>query len=256
MQQVSFELFTDYINRMGHSGPSQQNHGHIIAGCKGLCPILSLMEHLLSIHPPTQRWKCSMLSMWRRMKQKINSVLLICLLMPAAHATASSPLPTNLGTSSSSSVVSSISLPDLSTSLSSGGTRPLPSSSLPPSVHPWAAQQSNTSMGSVSSITTGTLSETGQKCKRDARSMSGMQPPNSKWSSSKTNDLNPVIISSALNSTLNRMANVMERSLDVTAATITHSAPPATAPFYHYFSRICISDRDRNPWLSNQNHIS
>jgi hypothetical protein len=85
-------------------------------------------------------------------------------------------------------------------------------------------------MGSVRSITTGSLSETGQKRKRSARSMSGMQPPNSKRSSSsKTNDLNPVIISNALNSTLNRMADVMERSLDVTAATITHAAPVATA---------------------------
>jgi hypothetical protein len=49
--------------------------------------------------------------------------------------------------------------------------------------------------------------------------------------SSKTSDLNPVIISSALNLTLNRMADVMERSLDVTAATISHAVPlAATAP--------------------------
>ena len=151
--------------------------------------------------------------------------------MPAAHATASSPLVNpDLGTSPSggtSSVVSSFPPPsDLSASSSSGGTGPLPSSSLPPSVHPQATQQSDISMGSVRSIMTG--SEAGQKRKRDARSMSGMQPPSSKRSSrSKTNDLNPVIISSALNSTLNRMADVMERSLDVTAATITQTAPTA-----------------------------
>ncbi|KAF8221168.1 hypothetical protein L208DRAFT_1329698, partial [Tricholoma matsutake] len=144
--------------------------------------------------------------------------------MPAA-ATAPSPLVNpDLGTSSSggtSSVISSFPPPNLSASSSSGGTGPLPSSSLPPLVH---LQQSNASMGSVRSITTG--SEAGQKCKRDARSLSGMQPPSSKrLSRSKTNDLNPVIISSALNSTLNCMADVMERCLDVTAATITHTAP-------------------------------
>ncbi|KAF8221508.1 hypothetical protein L208DRAFT_1327554 [Tricholoma matsutake] len=151
--------------------------------------------------------------------------------MPAV-ATAPSPLVNpDLGTYSSggtSSVVSSFPPPNLSASSSSGGTGPLPSSSLPPSVH---LQQSDTSMGSVHSITTG--SEAGQKCKQDARSLSGMQPPSSKRSSrSKTNDLNPVIISSALNSTLNHMADVMERSLNVTAATITHTAPttPSAAP--------------------------
>jgi hypothetical protein len=153
--------------------------------------------------------------------------------MPAAHAPTSSPL-INLGTSSSvisssvvsPSVISSFPPPDISASSSSGSTGPLPSSSLPPSVHP---QQSDTSMGSVHSITTG--SEAGQKCKRNARSMTGVQPPSSKRSSrSKTNNLNPVIISSALNLTLNPMADMMERSLDVTAATITHTAPLATAP--------------------------
>ena len=39
-------------------------------------------------------------------------------------------------------------------------------------------------------------------------------------SKSKTNDLNPVIISNALNSTLNHIANVMERTLDATTTAI------------------------------------
>ena len=45
---------------------------------------------------------------------------------------------------------------------------------------------------------------------------------------SKTDDLSPVIISSALHSTLNRIADVMEKSLDVTAATVTASAPTSS----------------------------
>ena len=56
-----------------------------------------------------------------------------------------------------------------------------------------------------------------------------MQPCSSKQSSlSKTDNLNPVIITTALNSTLNHMVDVMERTLDATAAP---SAPtPSTAP--------------------------
>ena len=168
---------------------------------------------------------------------------------PAAHAASSeSPLinpdlQVQVGASSSSGGTSSIVLGSAaaSASLSSGGTRPLPSSSLPPSVHLQATRKSDTSMGSIHSITTGSVSDTasGQKRKRDARSMSGMQPPTSKRdarsmsgkqpsrrSLSKNDDLNPVIISSALNSTLNRMADVMERSLDVTS-TIAHAAQQA-----------------------------
>jgi hypothetical protein len=89
-------------------------------------------------------------------------------------------------------------------------------------------------MGSAHSITTDNPSEaaSGQKRKRDARSMSGVQPPISKRSStrSKTNDLNPVIISNALNSTLNRMADVIQRSLDVTAAATSANPTPLATP--------------------------
>jgi hypothetical protein len=82
-------------------------------------------------------------------------------------------------------------------------------------------------MSSAHSITTGSSSQL-QKRKHDARSTSGVQPPSSKRASKgKTSDLNPVVISNALNSTLNRIADVMERTLDVTAVT---TAPPATAP--------------------------
>ena len=49
--------------------------------------------------------------------------------------------------------------------------------------------------------------------------MSDMQLPSSKRASkSKTNDLNLVIISNALNSTLNNMADLMERTLNITTA--------------------------------------
>ena len=46
-----------------------------------------------------------------------------------------------------------------------------------------------------------------------------MQLPSSKQASkSKTDDLNSVIISNALNSTLNNMADLMERTLNITTA--------------------------------------
>jgi hypothetical protein len=86
-------------------------------------------------------------------------------------------------------------------------------------------------MGSACSITTSSDASSSQLRKRkyDARSASGMQPPSSKRASkSKTDDLNPVIILNALNSTLNRMVDVMERTLD--ASTTTTTAPSATAP--------------------------
>jgi len=60
--------------------------------------------------------------------------------------------------------------------------------------------------------------------------MGGMQPPSSKKASrSKTDNLNPVIISNALNSTLNRLADMMEKSLDVTVATASNTTTTATA---------------------------
>ena len=81
----------------------------------------------------------------------------------------------------------------------------------------------------MSSVTTGSEagSSQSQKHKHDARLASSMQPPNSKQLlRSKTDDLNPVIISNALNLTLNHMVNVMERTLDV--STVIAAAPPFT----------------------------
>jgi hypothetical protein len=46
---------------------------------------------------------------------------------------------------------------------------------------------------------------------------------------SKTSDLNPVIISNALNSTLNRIADVMLKTLDVTTTTIAPTGPSSVA---------------------------
>ncbi len=55
--------------------------------------------------------------------------------------------------------------------------------------------------------------------------MGSMQPSGSKRTSkSKTGDLNPVIISNSLNSTLNRLADVMEKSLDTAVTTATTSS--------------------------------
>ena len=94
-------------------------------------------------------------------------------------------------------------------------------------------------MGSTQSITTGSdAGSTGRLRKRkyDARLASGMQLHSSKRSSmSKTDDLNPVVIMTALNSTLNRMVDVMERMLDATAAaspapTISTAPPPIVNP--------------------------
>jgi hypothetical protein len=156
--------------------------------------------------------------------------------------TLSSLVDPDLGAGSSSGQTSSILLPfspdhlaGRTSSGSTSGTGPPPSSSLPPpsSSHPPRATP-DASMGSAHSIATG--SDTGQKRKRDTKSM-GSRPPSvggskrsSRSSRSKTKDLNPIIISSALNSTLNRMADVMERSLNATAATVPDPVPLTTAP--------------------------
>ena len=132
-----------------------------------------------------------------------------------------------LASGATPSVVSS--LPSLDPS-SSGGVRPPPSSSsLLPTVHPNSTQLHDISMGSVNSRDTNSDADSSQlrKRKHDGRSASGTRPPSSKRSSkSKTSDLNPVIISNALNSTLNRLADVMEKSLDANATAIAPAAPP------------------------------
>ena len=120
-----------------------------------------------------------------------------------------------------SSIVSSLPPSDPSTSSSSGSARPPPPSSLLPTIHPHPAQRRDISMGSVT-----TSSEAGssqlRKHKHDARSAIGMQGPSTKRASrSKADDLNPSIISNAPNATLNRMVDVMERTLDASAVTTT-----------------------------------
>ena len=128
---------------------------------------------------------------------------------------------------------------DLSASSSLSSSKPLLSSSLPPIVYSHPIPWHDLSLDSAHSITTS--SDTGsQKHKHDARSISGMQPPSSKQASrSKTSDLNPVVISHSLNSTLICMVDVMQRSLDVTAPTgsaptpsiVTFPIKSQTAPF-------------------------
>ena len=134
-----------------------------------------------------------------------------------------------------SSIISSLLPPDFSTSSSSSSlAKPPPSSSsLPPTVYPQpSTHRHDISMASTYSLTTGSDAGSSQlrKRKHDARSASGMQPPHSKRAStrSKTSDLNLVVITTALNSTLNRMVDVMERTLDTT--TVTTAAPSAMAP--------------------------
>jgi hypothetical protein len=67
-----------------------------------------------------------------------------------------------------------------------------------------------------------------RKRKHDGRSASDTRPPSKRSLKSKTSDLNPVIISNALNSTLNRLADMMEKTLDATATAIAPTAPPMT----------------------------
>ena len=151
---------------------------------------------------------------------------------PAGDASTVSPtlIPPFLSTFSfrgTPSVVSSHPVPHLTASSSSSNSNPPPSSSLPRS-----PPQHDTPMGSAHSITTGSdggsTSSQLQKRKHDAKSMSSVQLPSSKQvSKSKTDDLNPVIISNALNSTLNHIIDVMEWMLDATAVP---TAFPTAAP--------------------------
>ena len=152
---------------------------------------------------------------------------------PDPSISTTSPLiPPNLDTFSTSSIIASLLPPHSGPSSSSSHTNPPSSSSLPPMVYPRPTQQPDISMGLTQSMMTGSdAGSTGQHRKQryDARLASSTQPRSSKQSSmSKTDDLNPVIITTALNSTLNCMVDVMERTLDATAAP---SAPtPSTAP--------------------------
>jgi hypothetical protein len=98
---------------------------------------------------------------------------------------------------------------------------PPPLSSLAPTVYPHsgysALQWGDISMGSTRSLTT---TGTGSSRKRKFDATGGTRPPSSKRTAkSKTSDVDPVIISNNLNSTLNRMVEVMEKSLDATSVT-------------------------------------
>lgn len=98
---------------------------------------------------------------------------------------------------------------------------PPPSSSLAPTVYPHSAhsalQRGDISMGSTRSLTS---TGTGSSRKRKFDATDGTRPPSSKRTAkSKTSDVDPVIISNNLNSTLNRMVEVMEKSLDATSVT-------------------------------------
>lgn len=110
----------------------------------------------------------------------------------------------------------------------SGGTEPPSSSSLAPSAHHYSTQRHDVSMGSTLSHNTSSDPGNTQRRKRKHDGQSAVGTRSSKRSArSKTSDLNPVIISNALNSTLNRLADVMEKTLDTTATTMAPAAPDA-----------------------------
>ena len=122
--------------------------------------------------------------------------------------------------------------PLLSHFSSSGGTRPPSLSSLPPTAHPghpYSTQSCDLSMG-LGLAFSHTDSDPGntqhRKRKHDGQSVGGTCPPSTKCSfKSKVSDVNPVIMSTTLNLTINRMVDVMEKMLSSTAIT---TAPAAT----------------------------
>jgi hypothetical protein len=137
------------------------------------------------------------------------------------------PVLPNLG----SSFISSLSPSDPSAS-SSSSARPPPSSSPLPPVHPHLSQQRNLNI-SMGSVTTSSEASSSQlrKRKHDARSSSGMQPPSSKRASrNKTDDINPVVMANALNSTINRMVDMMARTFDAPASTTFPPPSIVTSP--------------------------
>ena len=117
------------------------------------------------------------------------------------------------------------------------------SSSISPSTHPHASSsrsQKNLisihpSLSHSTSSENQTVQTTSSMRKRKRDATADMPLPSSKrGSKNRTETLNPVIISSQLNSTLTRLADVMEKSLDVTATsleptTATHTAPLSTS---------------------------
>ena len=113
------------------------------------------------------------------------------------------------------------------------------SSSLPAAAHPspfFSNQQrdSGISVGSVLSSNTDSDPGKTQLRKRKHTDNGRSAPPSTKRSTtsrskSKTDDLNPVIITNALNSTLNRLADVMQKTLDASQATATKSTIASAA---------------------------
>lgn len=173
---------------------------------------------------------------------------------PAAPSMPSSFIPT-FSTGGTSSVVSH---PFPNTF---GGSLPPPSSELAPTnhhypAHPASQQQTDVFMGparsAISLTTTSDIGSSVRKRKVDAL-MSGIKPPSSKrMAKSKTADLDPVIISNNLNSTLNRMADIMEKSLDANPttdpATTSSVAPvlqtvPSQSPSISLDSDLSSSDK-------------
>jgi hypothetical protein len=120
----------------------------------------------------------------------------------------------------------------------SGDAMPPPfSSSISPTTHPDHvphSQKTHVSVFSALSSTSHTSSSetptTSSKRKRKRDATGDMPSTSSKRvSKNKTETMNPVIISSQLNSTITRLVDVMEKSLDVTATSVeaptTHPAP-------------------------------
>ena len=116
---------------------------------------------------------------------------------------------------------------------SSGGTRPPSLSSLPPTAHPghlYSTQPCDLSMGSGLAFShTNSNPGNTQHQKQKHNGQSGTCPPSTKCLfKSKASDMNPVIMSTTLNSTINHMVDVMEKTLSSTAITTAPAALPTT----------------------------
>ena len=118
---------------------------------------------------------------------------------------------------------------------SSGSTRPLSLSSLPPTAHPghpYSTQPCDLSMGSGLAFSH-TNSDPGntqhRKRNHDGQLAGGTCPPSTKHLfKSKVSDVNPFIMSTTLNSTISHMVVVMEKMLSSTAITTAPAALPTT----------------------------
>jgi hypothetical protein len=110
------------------------------------------------------------------------------------------------------------------------------SSSIPPTTHSdHHSQKHHVSISALSHTTASETETTSSKQKRKHDATGDVPPSSSKRTSrNKTETLNPVIITNQLNSTLTRLADVMEKSLDVTSTSIDTLTPhPAPSPSSH-----------------------